>query len=348
MSSEKVWEKVKHRLLQLQQDKALTSSKSFLIKLQQWADAKCYPLEIFNLFIEIFQHMSADIQKGHSINTLLEKTISGGYVQPEWDVNSVFQANGHIIQVIFNQFREEIGVDESKQNILIPIVLVVMNAKEVKELNSELICKNDSNKNYIHCESLKNLLVENWRQRYKDSPKLWQPFSSANNAMTIEKLVKKALNKVDCCKEPLEPDFVDIRQINHSDQRSQLNWLRQNGCIVIVDVISMAHPYLQQAFLQSKLDCFPNVIASIYPIHKELEAIQQTITVVEQYINLEFHNRFNEDFDSRCARISSHIDMNRWIKEQMPKILPDDLKAQEKDKQGISPLWYQFSKGANQ
>ncbi|KHD08558.1 hypothetical protein PN36_19315 [Candidatus Thiomargarita nelsonii] len=337
MSDENAWEEIKQSLQQLSQNDALTSSQSFLLKLQHWADTEQYSLEIFKAFINIFQYMSADIQTGQSINTLLEQAISGTYVQPGWDVHAVYQANGDIFNFIFNQFREDIAPKES--GILIPVILLVMNNKEAEALDSGVAFQNHHNELHDDFQQLKTLLVEhkiNWLNRYKALPEEWQPFLSDENTMSIKQIMKEALSLVEGCTRPLIPHFIDIRTLNNSENRPKkykfgLRKLR-DGCIVIMDIISMRHPQIQREFRKSLLDAFPNtLVAAIYPIPpSHLGKLSQTMILIEQYTELEFYKRHKTDRDLKCDEINEKFRLERWIQE-LQQFLPNKVKMNTTD-----------------
>ena len=347
-----IWQEIKNRLSELKKNETLAFFSPLLEtledKLMQVAslpEAEEH-YKILKALIGLFNKILIGIQTGKSpIDVWNEVTRVPEQKQDNWDVlGDVFQPTGHLFQFYLGDFQNSLKIDKPSEPILLPIVLVVMDKREAQELESQII-----NNSFTYIPSdLKNLLVNDWTQRYQANPKLWQPFSGTKGAVSIKQLMEKALNCIDCCKSPLKPDFLDIRTLNRPEKRVQLNWLRQNGCIAIADIVSMAHLKIQNEFMQSGLNFSPKtLIASIPPIPKELEVIQKTISVVEQYTHKEFHQRFNIDFDSKCARVSSDIDINRWIKEQIPKILPDDLKHE--NKQGIANnAWLRFEGGKNQ
>jgi hypothetical protein len=337
MSSENAWKEIKQSLQQLSEDQTLSTFQSLVKLLQQLADAKRYSPEIFKVFINIFQHMSADIKKGHSINNLLNQAETGIYVQPEWDVHDVYQANGHIFKFVFNKFNEDIAPEKS--GILIPIVLLVMNHEEAQALNSGTAFQDHHNELHDDFQQLKILLVEHkidWLNRYKTLPEKWQPFLSDENSLSINQIMTEALSLVDDCTQPLIPYFIDIRTLNNSENRAKkykfgLRKLRE-GCIVIMDIISMRHPQIQREFRKSLLDAFPNtLVAAIYPIQPSiLNKLSQTIILIEQYTDLEFYKRHKKDRDRKCDQINEKFRLEGWIQE-LQQFLPNTVKMNTTD-----------------
>jgi hypothetical protein len=341
-----IWQGIQSDLSQLHEDGAFASFRPLLEKLQQWASAQppVYPPEIFRAFIELVRHMVTDVQHGRSIHELLDQVTSGIYVQPEWDVHNVFQAHGHIFQFILNSFRGEIEPTEPDPAIPVPVVLLVMNAAEAQDLASKVALQDYPDQLRVDFEQLQALLAEHgvadWPQRYKGTPEEWQPFGDVDEAHNIRQMVEHALTLVEGCQKRLVPAFVDIRTVNEISNRTRLMQLRYDGCVVVMDAISMRHPTVQRAFHSSMLDAFPStLVASIAPIQPVWEIVERMVIVIERHIDLEFHRRYHFDLDSKCARVSSGVDFDRWVKEQVPKLLPDEIKSQT----GSRQYWYQTS-----
>ena len=171
------------------------------------------------------------MQGGHPLQHVLDQAIQGSFVQPDWEVNNVYQANGHIFQFVLNGFRDSLQPDEPEPGIPVPVVLLVMNATEVQELVSGAAFEGYPPEFRADFERLQALLASrgstDWAQRYLDNPEAWQPFSTEDGAETIEQLVHHSLNLVEGYHEKLKPDFVDIRTLNGRENRLQLRQMRE-------------------------------------------------------------------------------------------------------------------------
>ncbi len=342
MPSDDIWQKNQQDLSQLLKDNALAPLQPLVENLQSISSAKAYPPEICRAFIELVRQMGADLRQGRSVDDVLDQAIarSGTYEQPEWDVNNVYQAGGNIIQIYLDKFRQEIEPSQPDPGISIPIVLLVMNATEAQQLASERAFCGYPAQLCADFNRLQELLNQNgfsdWVQRYGEFPEIWQPFSTPDCQKNIEQLVRHALSMIDYPK-PLVPKFIDIRTLNADSNRPQLRQLRHDGCVVIIDAISMRHPVLQCEFRKSLLDAFPNtLVAMVAPIHPVLEIVQQMIVVIEQRIDLEFHRRFSVEYDDKCAEVSTHIQFSLWLKNQVAQLLP----VWEKLPDGNRSFWY--------
>lgn len=346
MSSDEAWNDVQLKLSQLLGDKAFAHFHPFLEKLQQLSSAKSYPPEIFAGFIEIFQKMNVEVQAGRSVPDVLRQVITGGYIQPEWDVHNVYQANGHVFQFVFNKFLDELGSSQPKP-IEVPIVLLVMDAAEVKELVSLSAFQGYPAKLRNDFRRLKNRLdkeVPGWEKRYQAAAELWQPFSSAHGEISIKQLVIKAL---DVAKEIHEeryeqtasfsPSFRDIRTINND--RAFLKRLRRDGCVIVMDIISMCHPVILRSFQQSLLDAYSDTFvmtfASTYSVLEEV----RKMTAAFQFClsDLEFAKR-RSDHDEEygaCKEIWEELDFQHWLKDRLWRTIDRRFPQPGKKDKGI-------------
>jgi hypothetical protein len=333
-------QEVQERLLLLQQDNSLIDFHPLLQQLHALSTVEppYFPSVLFKAFIDLIQQMSGDINQGQSLSQVLNEAISrsGTYEQPGWDVNNVYQANGPIFQIYLNKLRDKIN----PPGIPVPIVLLVMNADQAKQLISGTVFR-DHPELHDGFQQFRALLegggVTDWPLRYQATPEEWQPFSATEGAENIEQLVKFALDRVEDYQEPLIPHFVDVSILNEDRNRAELWRLRNNGCIVIIDIISIRHPTILYAFQRSLLDIFPKtLVARIAPTHSVLEIVQEMTIVVEMHIDLEFTKRFRVDYDPKCVEVSDDFELRRWLIGQTRELLPTKTRA----KAGIREYQY--------
>lgn len=349
MSTDEAWKEIQSKLSQLLADQAFSTFHSFLEKLQQWSSAKQYTPEIYRGFVEIFQKMSLDVQAGNSIPDLLHQASTGGYVQPDWEVHSVYQTNGHIFQFIFDKFRSELGSAQPKP-AEIPVVLLVMDAAEAEELATLTAFKSYPAKLRNNFTRLKKRLdkeVPDWQKRYQNLPELWQPFSSFGGATSIKQLVITALDIAQSIHDqrhkqpvPFTPSFKDIRTINND--RVSLKQLRRSGCVIIMDSISMCHPAILQAFQRSLLDAYADTfVVTFAPAYSMLEEVRK-MTAAFQFClaDLEFSKR-RHDHDEEygtCKEIWEELEFQHWLKDRLRKTI--DRNTVNRDKKDKSILQY--------
>lgn len=341
--SDYVWQKIEEDMEQLHEDAALLRLHPFIAQLKHWASTRVYnDPNIFLAFIELIRLMGKDVKQGKPVQTILEQAAlgSGTYNQPFWDVNNVFQAQGHIFQFVLNKWRDEIEPDR----IRLPIVLLVMSAKESVDLNSGIVFQGYPNELRDDFKQLQQLLSQcgltNWMQNYKQKPSAWQPFRDSTES--IEQLINRALERIEGVQKPVVPDFIDIHTLNESHNRNVLRQLRKEGCVVILDTISMHHPAIQHEFQRSLLDVFTTtIVARVAPVVDVLSVEQHIAIVIEKHIEMEFFKRFHIDWDDKCGEICASIDFARWLKNQIPKLLSDDAKVPMDSRK----YWYRMSGG---
>ncbi|MEO1097973.1 MAG: hypothetical protein AAFX57_09475, partial [Bacteroidota bacterium] len=117
------------------------------------------------------------------------------------------------------------------------------------------------------------------------------------------------------------PSFKDIRTIN--SDRTLLKTLRQDGCIVAIDVVSLCHPKLFKAFQQSLLDAYPNTfVVSIAPTYSIFPLVRRMTTLIQLDISeMEFSKRRtdkHEEFGA-CKEIFEEGECQQWLRDRLGK-----------------------------
>lgn len=327
------WLEIEENLEQLHKDGTLIRFHPLIAQIKHMASARPYPPDIFRAFIELIRQMGKDVKQGKPVQIVLEEAASrkGDYNQPSWDVDNVYQAHGHIFQFILNKSLEEIQPVPADPKLPIPIVLSVMTVKEAQEMISGTAFQEYPKELREDFNLLQQLLgthgMTNWVQNYKQVPASWQPFTGSS--VSIEQLINQVLLRIEGFQKLIVPDFIDIRTLNEEQNRETLLKLRNKGCVVILDVLSMQHPMIQHQFRCSLLDVFPTcIVARVAPVIDILHFEQRIIAIIEQHIEMEFFKRVHMDWDDKCQEISTPTDFARWLKNQLPKLIPEDIKEQ--------------------
>ena len=249
--------------------------------------------------------LKSDVAQGRDVQTKLEQ-VKGGFVQPDWRVTGdVKQANRDYIDKTVNQYITKIIIQGSRdldlsdlyRSIPVPVVLVVMTAAEVQGLfhssKSEASSLTKTDELEALLEHL-NSKCGNWASYYGPTGCEWRPFGG-DSGPTIEELTRQTLDRLsegDQFPLPLAPEFFDIRSLCLPERRATLRRIRNKGCIVVLDVISMRHPDLYRAFHHSLLDAYPRTsVVSIAPSQTSYDlasklAIQIQMTVQEMEFSL--------------------------------------------------------------
>jgi hypothetical protein len=312
-------EDIQNRLSKLLSDQSFADFHPFLQLLQQWFSAKAYSPEIFEACVEIFQQMNGVVQSGQSVSDALRQASEGGFVQPGWTADTVNQSGRDIIQNIFNVFRDKVDID-SPRPIEIPIVLLTMNEIEVAELLS--LSAFDGypakfKKDFVKLKKCLDKEIPAWPSHYKNTFELWQPFNNVKNAIGIKSVVIQALEIAQNEHEQktlFQASFQDIHGVIRD--RSFLKKLRRDGCVVIMDIISMAHPAIFKSFQRSLLDAYPETHVLIFaPTYSIIEEVRNLTVGFEFCMSeLEFvQRRYEHGEGYRCKEVFEESDFRHWL-----------------------------------
>jgi hypothetical protein len=354
MALQKSREQIRSELEQLMNRADYKLLKPILEGVQPVVNAEAVDVEIANEVLENVKSLQAEMAKSKTPYEVIKKAATSGFNQPNLNVEGdLYQAgrdvvnqpkrdqiNNITIQIINNKL-DEIKRDMPDVSLEISVILLVMTATEATQLAS-----GDAFKDYtesVYTDEFKELqkvlggkLPPDWPNNYGKTSQDWKPF---NGNETIADLIAQSLRDIEGIQKPLVPKFIDIRTLNEETKlaRRNLKELRHNGCIIVMDVISIRHPVIQHAYRRSLLDAFPNVmIVRIAPTGDALNIVQQMIRFSERLIDLEFYKRFKVDLDAKCDQVSDSLELTRWLVGQTPQLVPNEQKA----KGGNYGEWY--------
>ena len=284
--------------------------------------------EVCEIIIKIFQGISQDSYKRQSLQSSVIRANQGAYIQPNSSEKEIFERNRDFISHFIGK--------------TVPIVTLIMNTNEALELTQEMIFTKfyypENLLNYFRELQVileKNLLAD-WINRYKQTPEEWQPFDSDSDS--ISKIVSQILDQPDL---PLFiPIFIDIRVINEPQNRNTLKQLREHGCILIIDSISIQHPKLFKAFHQSALDINPKTsVITLVPNDTIDKTIQNMIGMIQlSNLDMEISKRQNDIGEfGKCQKSSNKIKFQQWLRHQIDTVYI----SRNDHKQNISSLFFQ-------
>jgi hypothetical protein len=271
----------------------------------------------------------SDLAKGERMVALGDAYHAGGdVIQPGRDSYKADQ-----ITIITSELLRG-SIDEAKRGldrILVPVVLLVMTVVESLEIDAEELFQSLNASSGLQDLGLAGPLVTREKvdtilQSYAATPEDWRPFSDSPD--TLKQLVTQKLAAISNFKKPLVPDFIDVRQLANdtSEQgfrKNSLKLLRQEGCIVIMDIISMHHKVIQRAFRRSLLDVYPNIpVIRMSPISSiQFFDDQQMLNFDDKYREMEIYKRLNWDEDDSCRDVTNSGALGRWINGRVPEML---------------------------
>ncbi len=266
--------------------------------------------------VEIIKRLVSAIENGEECFIELYGKIALGFMPDDLEIilghDKVKKCPESIAKIFWNNQND---VLKGFGNY-IPVVLVVMNRAEAEFL---------ANNNPYECEAAKlkreflffrELLKNNWHLKYNAHSKDWLPFNGSKN--TIEKLIIYSLVKFSNYEKPIVPIFISLNDIIHPAYRYGLNILRQNGCVVVVDPISLRHPELQRNFRKSSLDLFSNtLVAKISDLDDDSMIIHRLSHIFERYEDLELYKRNNIDHDAKCMGFKEENAFVVWLADRL-------------------------------
>jgi len=207
-------------------------------------------------------------------------------------------------------------------------VLVAMTAAQVQELISGAAFEDYPQTLQDDFEAFREFLeiaTPEWAEGYGDRATDWRPFRAEQAVPTIEELIGKAiqeLNDMDEYRPPLAPQIIDVDALN--ENRLRLRNLRRDGCVVIIDSISMRHPYLQRALHGSLLDAYPKTsIVTVAPISQAFEKARELTVVLRLRVaDLEFAKRRTDRYDEFGAswETTDEGDLAKWLLDRVRKM----------------------------
>jgi hypothetical protein len=360
MSSEFAWNQVKEELNRLSTDQEYKLFRGSLEKLHNLSNARVGGEMVVSgdearNALDLIKGMQREVKSGANPREVFERVLSesahpleklksegGSDVLAGRDVynaggdlnqaqRDVIKAGGNVymfnIHWLLSESYKEIK--RGSDQIMIQVVLLVMTDKEAAQLDSDEIFEAFQNPTYsrqfnLLQERLTEARIENALRSYGPTPEDWRPFPAEQTK--VSQVIANALKMVPGFNKPIAPDFRDIRElaygVDEQKSRTSLKLLRDEGCMVIMDAISMQHPLIQRAYRRSLLDVYTNIpVLRVAPTHSVLRIEQQMLNFSDKYEDLEIYKRLNWDYDDSCREVSDAGGLGRWITGRVPKVL---------------------------
>jgi hypothetical protein len=286
------------------------------------AERPPYPPELTAAVADLVRNAAARISAGEPADEVLDNP--GIAFEQQLSAETVNNA-----QTIFNVLvGDRPRAPQAPQAALAPIVLAVVTEAQASELVDGTAFDNYPSALRQDFAQFDTLLTEqalgDWRDRYGDSATEWRPFGGE---MTIADLVTKIVsdaNETFNFAPPLAPELLDIAAV--SEDRRRLRTLRSDGCVVIVDSLSMRHPAVQRALHHSLLDAYPSTsVVVVAPTHNVFEPTRCLGVVLQLRIqDLELAKRrldLEEEVDA-CTETAEQRVFESWVVRQVRRLAP--------------------------
>lgn len=221
---------------------------------------------------------------------------------------------------------------------VVPIVLVVMTPDEAQYLeDGRALSKFPTlRRDFKQLQAwLKQHGMNKWVDCYRAEAREWQPLlcDEYPGAKSIEQLVLDAFKEINESVQQFEPLFIDIHSLK--DNRKHLKDLRREGCVVIVDSISMRHPEIQRLFNLSALDVHPKTyVVTVTPaVTPGVFAVTREMTIVIELRikDMEFVKRRDEYEDyGECEETHETQRFKVWLQNRVKKTYPSKTALQNR------------------
>jgi hypothetical protein len=294
------------------------------------SEEKSYLVNEVKIILRLLLEMHSLIKDGHLephgvYRDILSQASGVDTVQYSGNVFSFSRA--HLLTQAFQEIKTELDT------IIVPVVMLVMTRAEALQLTSKQIFTNYQNSETYFDEfnklqaTLEQEEITGLLDRYGDRPEQWQPFTDSQE--TIGSLIQQALDKVTGFKKPLRPEFIEVvpmtAEATEQSKRSDLRLLREEGCLVVMDVVSLRHPAIQQAYRRSLLDVFRHILViTLAPSSKAFaeHISQEMISFADRFSSMEFWKRLNWDSDAEyCDEVYEHRSFLHSLQIRAPKMI---------------------------
>lgn len=281
------------------------------------------------------------------------KLSSGEFAIKKVMTNARYFVEGLMLQTQLDEliidFESELNLKQHEE-IEIPFVIVAMTQDEANQLRemtlNQLGAGNDELKKFQDLtQMIKEHGIQDFINYYSEIREGWKPYICQES--TIQAVIITMVEEINCYRSEIanlplvQPKFLSHECLGLDDSKRVSAWneLRQMGCVLIVDSISLFHPKVQEKLLKAEITSNENVaILVLSPINPY--AIQAN-QLLEQTISYQMEPaffRFNEELDKLCEiGIGDLRAMRRWFFSVIPETAEIIIKQkpQLKNKLGL-------------
>jgi len=239
----------------------------------------------------------------------------------------VNQPNRDLIMATFN-----LVIDKRElptRTVPVPIVPVVMTSKEAQDLVSGAAFTGVASGLRADFQRLNSELlsagITGWNANYGARREHWLPIGS-QSGLSLDAEINAAVNQHNAAaalEKPLHAEFYDLPALVAPASRAALRRLRRQGCIVIIDTISIRHPLLLRGLQQSLLDTSAQTAVLTLAPHPNALTLTKSMT-----FTLELALRESElaaragDPPYWCDELSAVEQFPRWFLKTLAAVFP--------------------------
>jgi hypothetical protein len=171
--------KILNELSALREDRSLLEFHQAMERLQRWLNGGVYETGIISAVVWLFRQMSVDSKAERPVHVLIDETVEGSYVQPNWSVYELFSEQRPVFEYILLKLRKDIKEPSPEDGV--PIVLAVMNEAEAQALIDGSAFEGYPEEMRNDFGELQTVLANNnvgeWPGCYRRTPEEWRPFA---------------------------------------------------------------------------------------------------------------------------------------------------------------------------
>jgi hypothetical protein len=215
----------------------------------------------------------------------------------------------------------------------VPFVIVSMTLDEANQLKEKLNTTDNNLKTELNnfrdlTESLKDHGVIEFTRYYGRNREDWKPYTCSDK--TIKEIILEIVNEVneyyqqqESNMSVIKPYFLstDCFESDFSKRANTWHELRQQGCVIIVDSVSLFHPGIRDKFLRAEISSNENVsILTLSPVNP---CMVEANKILEELVINQMEPaflRFNEHLDRRCEMgVGDLRSIKRWFFSVLPE-----------------------------
>ena len=118
--------------------------------------------------------------------------------------------------------------------------------------------------------------------------------------------------------------------------RVKLRDLREKGCVVVMDVLSIFHPSIHSSYRRSLLDAHSKTfLVKVGPLVSLANFQQELPFRISQRLDLEFSDRVELDRDPRCKKCPDLYDLRTYVYNEFWTVTPETAWPSK----GSRPYW---------
>jgi hypothetical protein len=316
---------LKERLAALSKDEVFRAFRPLVEGVQAAASSGVAELPELTALVQVLLDLRSQMDGGAPIADVIQGAHAVRFNNPNLSADQVFQAQ-NIYNLHIDKVRDPQAV---KPPVVVAIVLAVMNGDEAAGLWDGTALAEQIPSTGPEIEKVRSFLDASAAEQahYGATARDWRPFGTAQEDPTIAELVSSVvaeMNTKSAYDPPLAPSLRDVHEL--AGNWSETLVLRQDGCVLLVDGISMLHPAITDSFRRSGLDLFPKVsIVRIDPTTGAWEAAKNLKVVLRLELNsLEFVRRSMEYTEDPwgSSDASNAPALKKWVRDRVFRLHP--------------------------